>query len=460
MSAENYLNPLLNMFSDSRTKKNVGLLFSNIIKAKSIRLWSALADRAGYEKVRRVIGKEVKNVLNDTKVSTALLENSVKSLTKGDLILLHDPSDIRKVYSKKMEELGKVRNLKSEIINGYSSFNTVAIDIHGKKLRLLDSKIYSNRSSHYVKETELTLQKKECPESVTEIEKQRFNEVKKLVADDDYINLAKITQGQLKHISDTLKKEKGMGILTHVLDRKFDSGTLFKFIADELKDKFVIRLKLTRISEEIIINTEEKKCHVKLSEQNFSNKEIITHQKIMIKNRTYQDVKCVLEWGNTLDEYAVVKIQLFNREGKSFFKQPLLVATNHLVTNKDEAFSVYRMYLKRSKIEGVFKFLKEVLGWEEFQIRDFESIKTLLAFCYFVGGYFYEIESVLLEQDFVQFVASLGGGKGKITRRYVLEGLSKLLIKKEVDAQMEEHGITPEKLTQILAWVNASDDLI
>ena len=69
------------------------------------------------------------------------------------------------------------------------------------------------------------------------------------------------------------------------------------------------------------------------------------------------------------------------------------------------------MYLKRSKIEGVFKFLKEVLGWEEFQVRDFESIKSLLTLCYFVAGYFYEIESLLIQQDFIQFVAGLGGGK-------------------------------------------------
>ena len=111
------------------------------------------------------------------------------------------------------------------------------------------------------------------------------------------------------------------------------------------------------------------------------------------------------------------------------------------------------MYLKRSKIEGVFKFLKEVLGWEEFQVRDFESIKSLLTLCYFVAGYFYEIESLLIQQDFIQFVAGLGGGKGKITRYYILKGFSCLFTKFKVDSWIEEHSITPEKLTEIMKFV-------
>ena len=38
---------------------------------------------------------------------------------------------------------------------------------------------------------------------------------------------------------------------------------------------------------------------------------------------------------------------------------------------------VYHIYLLRSKIEAVFKFLKDVLSWEEFQVRDWESIKNI-----------------------------------------------------------------------------------
>ncbi len=437
------------------------LLFSKIIEAKSIRLWTGASNRAEYERLRRVIGKDVKNVLDDEKISEALLANSIKSLAgKGDLILLHDPSDIRKMYSKKLEDLGKVRTLKSDIINGYSSFNTVAVDVSEKKLTLLATEIYSNRSAEHVSQEELKRQEKGCPESATEEERRRYEEVKERIAEEDYINLSRITRTQLKKVSEQLKAEEGVGTLTHVLDRGFDDGGLFPFIDKELEDKFVIRLKLSRSSEEIEIDNDGKKRRIKLHAQTFQHNHVRDYQKILIKNKAYQDVKCVLEFGNKLDEYNVVKVQLINRDGNPIFKQPMLLVSNHEVTNGEQAFAVYRIYLKRSKIEGVFKFLKEVLGWEEFQIRDFESIKTLLTFCYFVAGYFYEIESVLIQQDFIKFVAALGGGKGKITRNYILRGFSKMFVKITVDSLMEEHAITPEKFQEILKWARMSGGLI
>ena len=64
-----------------------------------------------------------------------------------------------------------------------------------------------------------------------------------------------------------------------------------------------------------------------------------------------------------------IRVQLLNREGKALFKVPMLLITNKEVNTPDQASIVYSVYLKRSKIEGVFKFLKNVLGWEESQIR-------------------------------------------------------------------------------------------
>ena len=111
---------------------------------------------------------------------------------------------------------------------------------------------------------------------------------------------------------------------------------------------------------------------------------------------------------------------MLNRNGKVLFKNPMLLITNKTVNTPEQASNIYHIYLKRSKIEGVFKFLKNVLGWEECQIREFAAIKTLLTFCYFVAGYFYEIESALIHNETIQFLAYLGNGKGKITRTYIL----------------------------------------
>ena len=75
--------------------------------------------------------------------------------------------------------------------------------------------------------------------------------------------------------------------------------------------------------------------------------------------------------------YQVVRITLQNREGKKLFKKPMLLISNIEVKSYLQAKEIYHIYLLRPKIEAVFKFLKDVLGWEEFQVRDCESIKKL-----------------------------------------------------------------------------------
>jgi hypothetical protein len=148
-----------------------------------------------------------------------------------------------------------------------------------------------------------------------------------------------------------------------------------------------------------------------------------------------------------------VRISLLDRKGVSIFKEPMLLITNRSVLNAEQARCIYHLYLKRFKIEGVFKFLKNVLGWEDFQVRDFESIKNIIALCFFVGGYFYEIESTLTQNQTIQYLCELGGGKGKITRHYFLKGIAKLLIYKSVEQFVEQQSISPDQFEKMMALV-------
>jgi len=223
-----------------------------------------------------------------------------------------------------------------------------------------------------------------------------------------------------------------------VIDRGSDDNELFTFIS-QLNDQFVIRLKSSRLSSDG--DKLVKKC--------FKHKKTRYFDKIQIKNKVYQNASCVVEYGEWLNGYSVVRVQLFNREGKALFKVPMLLITNKEVDTPEQGSNVYAVYLKRSKIEGVFKFLKNVLGWEESQIREFSAIKTLLTFCYFVAGYFYEIESELIHNETIQFLAYLGNGKGKVTRFYILRGLNKWINKTIVDEAIKEFNITPEQMEEI-----------
>ncbi len=396
------------------------------------------------------VNDQAKNTLNDQQINDALFENGVTRLAdKDELLVIHDGSDIRKEYSSKLENLGKVRDLSGKIINGYSSFNSIAIDLHGKELTLLSTEIYSNKADDFISQKDLKLVSKPLSDKSSEEQKAHYEEVKaKVEATKDHINSSIIAKQQVKNVSVGLKKSNPNKRITHVIDRGADDDATFNFIDQELKDKFVIRLKASRIAEAVNGMVREK-----LVAKAFANKHTKFYAKIQIKSKVYQDASCVVEWGEELNGFAVVRVQLINRECTPIFRAPMLLITNKEVTSAEQAVSIYHIYLKRPKIEGVFKFLKEVLGWEDSQLQDFAAMKTLLTFCYFVAAYFYEIESALIENDIIQFIAELGGGKGKVTRTYVLRGFAKMITKVSVDQMVEKHKITPEQIQQILLLV-------
>jgi hypothetical protein len=103
----------------------------------------------------------------------------------------------------------------------------------------------------------------------------------------------------------------------------------------------------------------------------------------------------------------------------------------------------------RFKIEVVFKFLKQNLGWETFQIRDFEAIQNLLALAFFLVGYFNELEEELKKHPLALFLCNIAYSKGKITAFFLLKGLQKIAIFNEVKQWMNEENITHEQLQEL-----------
>ena len=177
--------------------------------------------------------------------------------------------------------------------------------------------------------------------------------------------------------------------------------------------------------------------------------------KLTLKGKCYQQVQITLEWDKlTLNnyDYSVVKISLFKRDGTPIYKDPMLLITTIDITCEAGAKEIYHIYLLRSKIEGVFKFLKDVLGWEEFQVRDWESIKNIIAICFFIGGYFYEIQSELIEHETIIMICDLAKSKGKVTHYFFLEGLKVLLTAFRVELFRKERGISDELFAQMQAY--------
>ena len=130
----------------------------------------------------------------------------------------------------------------------------------------------------------------------------------------------------------------------------------------------------------------------------------------------------------------------------------MLLSTNYTISNYQQALGIYRIYLKRATIEGVFKFIKNALGWEDLQVRDWESIKNIIALTFFIGGYFYAVEPDLAHNPVMEWLCKLGGGKGKITRHYFLEGLKNLLIHRQVQWCREKTRLRPTDWDDILEF--------
>ena len=459
MELSNYLSGVLSKFKDRRVVENVTDLVQNIIEHKSIKLWTISEDKAEYERSKRLLDGSLKSVLDEEKTSGAIREHSVGALgDEGRLIVLHDPCDIRKEHAEKMEKIGTVRDLDGELINGYCSFNTVGVDVKGKRLYPVDISVYSNGDEHYVTVEELAQYNKgELPESEAEAERERAKQIEEFIEEESYLNLPRLSCRQLKQVSEAFK-QKNEGIsLCHVLDRQFDGVNYFEFIEQELQDEFVIRAKVSRNSNQVELDEQRgEMVAIKLKDVEFRHRQVDVIDKLRVKKKVYQDAKCLLEWDTlTLkgQTYNVVRVILMDRHGQPIYKQPMLLITNIVVHKAAQARGVYGTYLMRAKIEAVFKFLKEVVGWEEFQVRDYTAIKNIIALAFFVGGYFYEIGSDLTKNPVIALLAQLGGGKGKVTRRYFLEGLKKLLIHQTVARFIEEQEVEADTFEEMLSFV-------
>lgn len=418
-----YIAPLLAQLGQKQVRENIENLSNKIIDNQTGQLWSLSEDKNEYNKNLRLLNGSLQTIVDVSKLNVSLLANSVDFLEgKVYIIVVHDGSDIRKRWSKKSENIDFVRDLEGKLIHGYPTFNSVAIDLKGKQVRLLQSTPYSTKEESYLSQTDIN------DYHAKKLLKARREEVKNLLKSGNWYNHNSIVNIHIDRINAQIRAVNPEAIVIHVYDRGHDSVSLFQH-QDKADSFFIVRLKLNRNSNELIINEKGKEVAVKLCKQQFLEGHEKYYEKLRFKNKTYFRVKGIFEWSKLEIEgnfYSVVKVRFYNSEGKSIFEKPMLLLTNMEVYNEVLTELVFEIYMKRVKIEGVFKFCKQELGWENFRIRDFEGIKNLIALVYFLAGYFYEVEHELVKHPAAQWLAQLGNGKGKVTPFYILKGIGKL----------------------------------
>jgi len=439
-----FFSSLILSLKDKRSKENAQYVILRIISEKNIRLWSISKDKREYERFHNLINGKLVNVLDVKKMNENLLINSVSKLT-GELrvVVIYDGSDIRKPESEKLENLGWVRDLDGKFVRGYQTMNCVMIDNQTQTIKFLNCQPYSNKDPQFVSEKEMKLF-----ETGRLTDENRRQEIEAYLDNSDNYNSKKIIKEQILLVHNKIKEINPEIVIIHVLDRGFDSEEIFELI-EELGDKFVIRFKSNRTSNEKVENEKGKELNIKLQAKTFENERELKFERVRFKKKTYFDATAKYQWESILlggKIYHVEKITFRGKKGEKIFKDPMMLITNYHVFDFEMAQYVYEIYQQRPKIEGVFKFLKDILGWETFRLQDYQSIMNLLCLTFFIGAYFYEIEDELTKNETVEWICKLGKGKGKVSRYYFMRGIAELLKFIEFENFRKENNITDEQI--------------
>ncbi len=394
---------------------------------QSCKIWTLSEDKKEYDRYSYLLEKpDVKGISIEETNNILIEKGAVSFVGEPYVVLLHDESNIRKEYSEKMEGIDQVKALDGSLVNGYRSLNSIAIG--EKKLHLLSCMPYSTKEEDY---------KNEASSNKFDAKSLLFN--------------------QLKNISKGIKKENPEAVLIHIIDRGEDDQKVFDYIDQDLADKFAIRLKLNRNSSVKMWSTEKgKEAAVKIAKKTMESKFKQEYKVFSWRGKCFKNALAEISYERFYlgtSQYNVVRIQLYDNRGRKIFKNPMLIATNLGVTNRETALRVFHLYLKRSKIEGVFKFLKTELGWEEFQVQDLLAIKHIILLCYFIGAYFCELEPEIVDNEFMQLICKLGGGKNKVTRYFFLKGLQKLYNYESMLRFFKEQNLSPEEIQTLFKTI-------
>ena len=191
-----------------------------------------------------MIDGSLKSVLDEEKISKALINNSVEKLNGNNrLYIFSDHSDSRKPYSKKLENLGKVRDLNSNIINGYITLGSVTLDENKKELTLSNISVQSNKELNFITKQEL-----KDYETGKIKNRHRVKEIAQMIEDDNYQNMSTVLYKHLQNQSKAYKAANPNVSICHVHDRGCDSAEYLEFITDTLHDDAVVRAKKSRNS--------------------------------------------------------------------------------------------------------------------------------------------------------------------------------------------------------------------
>jgi len=240
-------------------------------------------------------------------------------------IVILDDTDIAKRYGKKFQDLDRVidgSSLNKEIVPGYNVCEAVVLSNKHKQPISLYSKIYSCQS-------------------------------------DDFVSKNVYTHESINRVHDILQKKA-----TYVFDRLYDDNKIYDLV-DNNRDYFIVRLKEKRtflvkkkksLCEEIA-KKRKGKVVMRLDFSDESKEVFISHTRVTLP---YND-----------KEYTLVIVYGLSEN------KPMMLLTNRKIKGKKDLIKVVRLYMYRWRVEDYFRAKKQEYDFENFRVRNLESINTL-----------------------------------------------------------------------------------
>ena len=441
-----YLGSFTRLMGDKRTETTFretvrGIIGAGSLVCEQIAASSPILSKAkeGGQRVSRMVrGESTKRSSIDAEsVTAALRERGIGHLCEtnaDEMWLIADGSDLRKPYAREMPDLMQVRDLDGDLVAGYRTLNVLGIT--PSRRGVLYHRLFSSKEEDFVSESlEVQQMLHTVSADLSELKKRM---TVSWIMDSGFDDVAvwRTVWEQDEHVVCRLKHQD------RLVAHQDDTGQWVEGDVEGARGQLAL---LATAQTEMVVRRGRQKRAKK--------------QRIPVEIRacslrlTYETNVRRLGPGQTVrKELWLVEVRL---PGTSL--KPWLLITDWPVEDEASAVRVFQMYRQRWAVEDSFRFVKDVLGWEDVQLLDLTGIRTLLALGWVAAGFLYEL-GVTLEWVEVQLLARLGGWaqkKGNKPGKIVLtRGLRRLLdmlvTQALLDRYRAEHGELPPQIAALL----------
>jgi hypothetical protein len=423
---------------------NGGSLVCQRIAAASAKL--SVAKDGGQRVSRLATGESTKRSEIDASTLTAVLrQRGIEHLREAgadELWAIADMSDLRKPYAREMPALMRVKDLDGKLVPGYRTMNVIGIT--PTRRGILYHRLFSNE-------------------------------------EEDFLSESMEVQKALQTVSDALRDARQRMTVSWIMDRGFDDVAVWRTVWEQ-EHHLVCRLKHPErlveyqdrqgqwVAGDIqgaraqlqLLATAETRMVIRRGRQRRAKRQRVPAEIRTCPIRLTYETNVRREGpGETVQKVVwLVEVRL-----RGAHLEPWLLLTDWSITDAETAVRVFQMYRQRWAVEDSFRFIKDMLGWEDVQLLDLAGVRTLLALGWVAAGFLYELGVTLAWQE-VQLLARLGGwiprrdnkpGKLVLTR-----GLRRLLDMLVTQAFLQryrsDHGELPPRIASLL-HAEPSDDL-